>query len=582
MTIYLSNVKMGPIKRKQESAFWQYFWANYILGLHAIAAVAVVCFMLKFIDGIAVNFNDKVPWYRRAYLQADDITTVVTAVVVVVRMMTVAWAAKSAWRCALIVLEIQGMTLEQFNRTISWPVYILNGSADAWKATWVLWLLVPANFFSPVITGSVGWRDVAIAVRRSTFQHTGPKATTEGWYLYSIRAGTRVKGLGLSAASRAGVGWLDFGQDSHRASRLVTTSQQRMPVNSTIGNLTLPFLEIHSISWDRKSAFKKNITDELELDWNATSAIALSGERPFNYCHPGNAVLFDERLLGNYPRAKTNDNNSQAALPPPTVFRGIKKIAVLVTRQNATNCTPLGDTIFGNRTSMAKFKDLYSSRDSGFENCFLIGTVNFTAGVIRKQAMYIAPRVVEAERDFSAPIEGDSWVIESVYLLPDVMMKVSLFNVSQIPTWDNLEGSVGDLIRISYQAAWGQVSSQFNASPLNLTAHEYSLGLRAVVSLPRVIVWYFAQFLVLVSAALLWGLQQKSQRPRAADTGVVALLVDPTKVLDRYNDRDLSEMSYVKGNDGGMVKLARHGNSGNGGQDYSGEISERFRLIPDA
>jgi hypothetical protein len=71
------------------------------------------------------------------------------------------------------------------------------------------------------------------------------------------------------------------------------------------------------------------------------------------------------------------------------------------------------------------------------ENCFPIGTVNFTAGVIKSQtAQYITPRVIEAKVD--TPIEKDNWVIESLYILPEVMTRVSLSNLSQLQhgtTW---------------------------------------------------------------------------------------------------------------------------------------------------
>jgi hypothetical protein len=138
------------------------------------------------------------------------------------------------------------------------------------------------------------------------------------------------------------------------------------------------------------------------------------------------------------------------------------------------------------------------------------------------------------------------------------MMRVSRLNVSQIATWDNLDGYVEDLIRISYQATWGQLTSEFNTLPLNLIAHEFAHKLQAVVSKPRVIGWYCVQSLVLVSAALLWMLQRRSNRPIAIDAGVVSLLVDATPVLDRYDaTQELSRMSYVTGCDGGTGKTVR-------------------------
>ena len=553
-----TSQKMNPRIRKAESLWERAFWANYILVLHAIVASVIPLIMLRVIDGITVGYNNNEPWFRRSRLQADDITTAVSTAILVIRILTGAWATRSAWRCALILLETQGVTLFQFNRMVSWPAYFLIGSTDAIMATLILLLLVPANLVTPVLTGAVGWRNVVGGVVATPVQHAGPAAMDGGFYWYSL-GGAGTRSLALSAAGRAGASWLEFGKNITRSSRLVALSRQRiMPINSTVDNVTLPFLEVHSISWDKKSDFQKNITDELDFDMTAKSNLTRTGDRPFNYYHPGNAVLFDRNFLEDSPSVNRDDSNRLAALPSPTVFHGTKKVALLVTRQNTNNCTTLGETVFGNKTSMANLKDLYRYGNPYHENCFLIGTVNFTAGVITKRATYIAPSVIEARLDPSTSIKGDNWVIESLYLMPDVMTGVSMFNMSQFPTWDNLDGYVGDLIRVSYQAAWGQLAFQFNTLPLDLIAHEPVYELQAVVSLPRVIGWYSAQFLVLVSAALLWMLQRRSSRPITIDTGVVALMVDAAPVLNKCDEEEeLSRMSYVTEHDGGgAVRLA--------------------------
>ena len=545
---------MDPRIRNTESPWQQAFWANYILVLHAIAAAAASCLILYGIDGRVVYFNSDAAWFRRAHLQADDITTIVSTAILVVRILTGAWAAKSAWRCAFILLETQGITLQQFNRMISWPTYFLRGSTDAYITTLTLLLLVPANLVSPVITGAVGWKEVSKEVTRAAFQHAGPSTPNAEWYSYSGMIEVTAEMFSLFAASAVGVGWREFGKNNNRSSRLLARPGQRASTNATIDNLIMPFLEIHSISWDKRSDFDTNITDELEMGSDARSRITLSGKRPFDIPHPGGAVLFDEHFLDDYP---TNKTNNRKTIPSPTVFRGTKKIALLIKYGNTGECdTPRG-TLFGNKTTMARLKNLYPSRLAGYEVCFLIGTVNFTAGVVRQRATFIDPGVIGAEVDTSASIEGDNWVIETLYLLPDAMTKIAMLNISQTPTWDNLDGHVEDLIRISYQTTWGVLSQAFNLSPLNLTMHEFSQRLQAVVSLPRVVGWYCAQILVLVSAALLWLLQRRSNRPITVDAGVVALLVDATPILNKYDaTRELSRMSYVMKRDSGTVRLA--------------------------
>ncbi|KAF8241760.1 hypothetical protein K440DRAFT_641243 [Wilcoxina mikolae CBS 423.85] len=245
-----------------------------------------------------------------------------------------------------------------------------------------------------------------------------------------------------------------------------TTSRRRTEVRDGIGirfEAVLP--SRHFLGQNIR--FQQDITDQLNYDGSSSpdSKVSLTKEPPFNYYHAGNAALFDEHFRNNYP--VSNYSNSTAQIPSPAVFRGTKKIALLVVRQSTNNCTSLNETIFGNQTSMTKLIDLYSYHNDYDENCFLIGTVNFTAGAIRSsKATYITPRVIEMEKDSSSSIDSDNWVIESLYALPNVMPKVSLLNVSQLATWDNIDGYIENLIRISYQTTWGEYSG-FNTVPLN-------------------------------------------------------------------------------------------------------------------
>jgi hypothetical protein len=185
------------------------------------------------------------------------------------------------------------------------------------------------------------------------------------------------------------------------------------------------------------------------------------------------------------------------------------------------------------------------------------------------------------EKDSSSSIDSDNWVIESLYALPDVMPKVSLLNVSQLATWDNIDGYVENLIRLSYQATWGEYSG-FNTVPLNLKAHQFRNRLQAAVSRPRVYGWYCAQLLVLVSGVLLWMLQRESRRPVAIDGGVAALLVDSRPVLDKYDATEkLSRISYVTAEDGGgkKVQLVESTESTSSGEKLPTQV-QRFQLTP--
>jgi hypothetical protein len=75
-------------------------------------------------------------------------------------------------------------------------------------------------------------------------------------------------------------------------------------------------------------------------------------------------------------------------------------------------------------------------------------------------------------------------------------------NVSQTPTWDNIDGHMESLIRMSYMASGDALFEDLNTKPLKSTAHERVRSLKAVVSHLRVNLWFTAQLLITVSALL--------------------------------------------------------------------------------
>jgi hypothetical protein len=193
-----------------------------------------------------------------------------------------------------------------------------------------------------------------------------------------------------------------------------------------IENAILPCIDIHSISWDKKSDFPEYITNELVYSYNKTlwaqGKLSLEEDPPFNHYHAGNAVLFEPNLPLIYAEYNKSANPSRYTPPPPaTRFRGIKKIVLLLGRQGTNGCTEVSPTIFGNASSMAKLKDVHRVGNPEHESRFLIGTVNITAGIIRSsEAVYIGNRVISANRTTQI-IEPFPWVNDALYLLPEVM-----------------------------------------------------------------------------------------------------------------------------------------------------------------
>ena len=160
------------------------FWAYYPLVLHAIMSSIIAAFMIHVIDGIVVNYNGQKFALRWQALRVDDITTIISVLLLVLRSSTTAWIARSAWGWAFILLETDGATLIQFNRIVSWPILWVGWSRTAFIASVSLLLLVPANTLAPVLTGAVSWRSISVPANNTTFTQVLDGQGSAQWYWY--------------------------------------------------------------------------------------------------------------------------------------------------------------------------------------------------------------------------------------------------------------------------------------------------------------------------------------------------------------------------------------------------------------
>lgn len=529
--------------RRNETPIAHAFWAYYPLVLHAIMSSIIAAFMIHVIDGIVVNYNGQKFALRWQALRVDDITTIISVLLLVLRSSTTAWIARSAWGWAFILLETDGATLIQFNRIVSWPIFWVGWSRTAFIASVSLLLLVPANTLAPVLTGAVSWRSISVPANNTTFTQVLDGQGSAKWYWYlQGYGGYEADAVILKAGSYADIGWSPRDPPGGGC-RMVVGFDQTMPINSTVNSIILPCLKIDKISWGTEKNLHSNVTNG--FSGALQSNLTVTGRAPFAHMHSGNAILFDDAPLDKPYRGAVHHSDPWAPLPRATTYSGTRKFALRLNFQRkGTGCASVGPSIFGDTEMMAKIKGAIVTENGASESCFLTGLVTFTAGITRSpEAKYIAERVIESEPE--GPLLHDPWVDEALRLLPDVMPRVSQTNASGLATWGDIEGYLERLIRISYMAAWDALAVMMNTEPLNLTAHEHASRLKGVVSRRRVYAWYAAQMLVLISGAMFGSLQMVRNRPAIIDGGAAALMVDSTQVLDEHELDDLTRLSYA-------------------------------------
>ncbi|KFY87313.1 hypothetical protein V498_07229 [Pseudogymnoascus sp. VKM F-4517 (FW-2822)] len=378
---------------------------------------------------------------------------------------------------------------------------INDGSARSAKG---IFKLRPSDFNTLIsMTTSI----ITYLVDSYTVQVRGaePRVDISNWYWYLSQETTR-KGLLRVAGGNAAIGWADTGNFIQRRSLLRNVvNDDSLPVNSTITDAILPALMVHNITLD-----EHQVSSDVYDIARSSEDISVVGDAPFLYHHAGNAIVFDPDDPKWTSSKYIVSNSSQANEPPASRFSGNKKVVLMLARQKSTTpaCSPVTPDTFGD---LSYFKNVFPLGNANDQNCFISGTINMTAGVVRKRgARYISSRVVDSEDPWSVDdIQSDRWVEEAIRLLPDVMAFVSQLNASSMPTWNNVDDYVASLVQLSFMGAWSALSRTNDASNILLTANPAILRSQAVVSGDRASAWLGAMLLIPVSAIIITYLQRR-------------------------------------------------------------------------
>ena len=572
----------GRIKRFR--TIWLPLFAHFGLSLLLAAMVA------KKLDGynaLAYNWQSHHQPDGHYTLRVSDITTLLSAATTVINYFGNIWMAIIAWRCILILLQNDGLKINHVSQILSgfppWPWKWRRPHGLEWPVLIVLLLIFPQAYIEPLFSGSVNW-NFAIQFGPSYQINSGsPTASSSLWYWYLTQVTDRLKATrqaeGLASISWTGndaqtvVGGTEgiFGGIScrHVMSSIVAP-------NSTVENAAVPCIEIHNITWPSE----KVPNDIYGYTGEYNSNLSIVGETPFAYEHGGVAVLYSrEQPLWDTPSTTTfNSTTAYASFPEATIYSGNMTVIVLLIRQEANGCNPVAGSSLGNDNPFGttgyineQFGDnVFSSWDNTQEDCFVYGTVYFTAGVVgAPSSTFISSQVVEyyptvdfddeeavssAIDNVANIIEPSIWTREALWLMPDVMTSLAVMNSSLLPTWMNLNNYTATLIRQAYFASWDMLHLAYEQNDTSmLTVFPAEDRLQASVSFPRLFAWLGITLLVPITGFVVAYLQHRySQRGMVSDQ-VGILLTDSSGVVSK--NLELSVLSSVADKDEEMGRI---------------------------
>ncbi|KAH7320555.1 hypothetical protein B0J17DRAFT_293827 [Rhizoctonia solani] len=232
------------------------------LVLHFTMTACITCFMLLYVNGNYFNLSERRPLVSlaggssapatRSLLLQSDVVTILSSVIILLRLALGAWSTALCWRSALFLMERKGLSRSGLRWLIGAgvltpPLYARDIMTFLTGVT--LLVTLAANFVSPLLTGSISWvpsNQPAVFVPESNGMKVSIVEFREFWTDYLRRDYLRELVIQTSAGA-INTAW-GRNADSGALKRAVSFAAG-LELNSTITNVTLPHFVVHSLDW---------------------------------------------------------------------------------------------------------------------------------------------------------------------------------------------------------------------------------------------------------------------------------------------------------------------------------------------
>ncbi|EED19724.1 hypothetical protein TSTA_029950 [Talaromyces stipitatus ATCC 10500] len=471
-----------------------------LLFLHTVGSIALALVLVYAVDGYNAG-DDSTPRYvdGKLLLRSSDVTTLVSAALVLIKFFTTSWAAIATWR-GLTSKQVSFMTRYKLLPWMRLPFGRPRGRRS-WAVALSLLCSFPQPFIAPLLSGAVNWNPSFAAGPQTaavSVNWTNPTASGSYWDQYT-KFDYPIKRTDVlrEALGYANIAWSDTTTVSANGTSLRGNGCRHvvnfdgLPENSTLTNFVVPCIKVQNIAWAMSAAEVPNavFAQATTNGWQ----LSVLNDSLVRYTNPGHAVLFDVNNLWY------NKDIWTTSLPTANKVTGANSLTLIIANQYS-DCQNLTANQFGNVNSFPQFKTSWA-----LGSCYLFANVTIEAGVTTsKLSKYVSPRVIEDQTPLDdTTIDPNTWSQEAVWLLPDMMTSLSQMNSTLLPTWNNLDLYVESLIRQSYLGAWDSFHNNWDTDGTISLAIPQQARVRAEVSHARVYSWLAISLLETVSGIFL-------------------------------------------------------------------------------
>ncbi|CUA77035.1 hypothetical protein RSOLAG22IIIB_06472 [Rhizoctonia solani] len=256
--------------RKTNTLFNQSPWGTGWLGwlstlwpllAHLILSIPITTFVVYYVNNNYFNLHVRLPWTslvnangeriqwgRWAPLQSD-ITTLISASLVLLRWVVVAWSAALNWRCIFLLMGSDGLRSQRLRQIIRYQLLFPYASSPLTLLIGATLLInLMAQSMSPVLTGAISWVPSNTPARRVTNATINVPVAfqSDEWLNYHDNIEWR-KRVTVQASGLVTSAWQP--DEAKGALKRALHGASGLNVNSTIANVTLPYFSITSLEW---------------------------------------------------------------------------------------------------------------------------------------------------------------------------------------------------------------------------------------------------------------------------------------------------------------------------------------------
>ncbi|KAF2803236.1 uncharacterized protein BDZ99DRAFT_503285 [Mytilinidion resinicola] len=557
--------------RSDDAGIWNYIKAWHWFPLHLACCICfiVVMFLLvdnhTFLSGTTPDSD-----LRRSGFYQTEVTGLVSAALVLIRLVAGVGSALVLWRLIFILLEKSGLTLAEICRLADKKLPILPRFESSSQSLWscfafvVVILLWPQTIAAPLANSSLAWTPSTKLASASSSQNyilntlNDPKDKDSFVYANLI---TRVIFIASFMAGKnpdyAFAALRDSQIPLRRYSYLIPSLN-----DGGLGSFGLPYFEVINLKWI-------DAPDGRQLNQMDNSSMLEDPVTPEVFAPVGNlAFLRDTKWLAN----ETVD------LYEPQIFEGKKNVSVkvdgtylgqIIDGKNVTEDTPcptVGD-VFGKLPSVQRFhRGYYVSNDWRANDCYLLAEVTIKAGIYPKRFSNVtlvgssdhvhAISPIGGADDANPSLIPDGSVGPVLDMMSDVARLIIALNLTSDWQKDNIDNFVKGMLSMSYHSTWSAMPVIINDNTEAVDVTPMEPVILASVDKRRLYAW-LGMNLALTVAALLVGVAHHWTTTRIKtirDTTLAALTIDISKI-SHQSGSGLCNASALNGDDHAIGRM---------------------------